>query len=80
VEYLRRGDTYYNEANTFKQDAYNLVNTRIGCKKEDFDIYFYINNIFDKEYYTYLLSFPPAVTTGSIGDPQTFGVQARIFF
>ena len=79
AEYLRRGETYYDEANKLKQGAYNLVNAKIAYEREHFDIYFYTNNIFDEEYYNYLMSLPP-YTAGMIGDPRTFAVQATVRF
>ena len=82
AEYHRLGDTYYDQANKFKQEAYNLANAKIGYEREHFDIYLYMNNIFDKEYYTYLMRdfLDPTKEIGSIGDPQIFGVQATFRF
>ena len=79
AEYLRYGKTYYDDANKFKQDAYNLVNAKIGYEREYFDIYFFMNNIFDEEYYEGIFEASPYIG-GSIGDPQTFGVQATVRF
>lgn len=79
AEYLRLGETYYAVANKLKQGAYNLVNAKIGYEREHFDIYFYMNNIFDEEYYNNFMSLPP-YTAGMIGDPRTFAVQATVRF
>jgi len=44
------GDMYLDSANEYKRDAYELVNAKIGYEKEDYNIYLYAKNIFDKEY------------------------------
>jgi len=44
------GDMYLDNENDYKRDAYELVNTKLGYETEQFDIYLYGNNIFDKEY------------------------------
>lgn len=46
------GKTYLDNANQYDRKAYNLVNTKVGYEAKKFDIYFYANNLFDKEYDT----------------------------
>ena len=76
------GDTYYDEANTHKQAAYTLVNGRIGYEWENFDICFFVNNLFDKTYWTYLFSdaMDPTREAGAVGIPRTLGIMATIRF
>ena len=76
------GDTYYDEANTHEQEAYCIANGKIGYEKEHFDIYFFVNNIFEKEYWTFLYSsmMGPTDEMGCIGDPRTLGVMATVRF
>ena len=76
------GDTYYDEKNTHKQDAYCTVNSKIGYEKEHFDIYLFVNNIFDKEYWTFLFSdaMDPTKEAGSISNPRTLGIMATVRF
>jgi len=71
------GEMYIDKANKYKQDAYELVNTKIGYEQGDFDIYLYGKNIFDKEYniegyysgfFTYL------------SDPREIGIQLNYRF
>ncbi len=50
VDFNGYGKTYFDKTNTNSQKAYSLVNTKIGYEFEDFDIYFYVNNLFDKNY------------------------------
>ena len=76
------GDTYYDEANTHEQEAYCIANGKIGYEKEHFDIYFFVNNIFDKEYWTFLYGamMAPTEEMGTIGAPRTLGVMATVRF
>jgi len=78
------GDTYHDEANTHKQEAYCIANGKIGYEKEHFDIYFFVNNIFEKEYWTFLYStmmgLGPTEEMGTIGAPRTFGIMATVRF
>jgi iron complex outermembrane receptor protein len=44
-------DVYFNNSNT-KSQSYGITNAKIGYEANDFDIYLYSNNIFDKGYKT----------------------------
>ncbi|WP_324171564.1 TonB-dependent receptor [Sulfurimonas sp.] len=44
------GKTYFDKANKYYQDAYELVNIKIGYEAEHYDIYLYADNLFDKEH------------------------------
>lgn len=46
------GDMYLNRSNSLKQDAYKLVNLKVGYEAKDYDIYLYGKNIFNKEHDT----------------------------
>ena len=45
------GDMYMDRENEYKRDAYELVNAKLGYEQEDYDIYLYAKNLFDKEYH-----------------------------
>jgi iron complex outermembrane receptor protein len=67
------GKMYFDKANDYSRDAYEIVNTKIGYEAEDFDIYLYAKNLVDKEY----------DSTGYYGgmytvysDPREVGLQA----
>ena len=47
------GKMYFDKANTYSKDAYEIVNAKVGYETEHFDIYLYGKNIFDKEYNSY---------------------------
>ena len=44
------GKMYFDKANDYSRDAYEIVNAKIGYEAEDFDIYLYGKNLFDKKY------------------------------
>jgi iron complex outermembrane receptor protein len=44
------GKMYFDKANEYSRDAYEIVNAKIGYEAEHFDIYLYAKNLFDKEY------------------------------
>jgi iron complex outermembrane receptor protein len=47
------GEMYFDKANEYKRDAYQIVNAKIGYETERFDIYLYGKNIFDEKYDSY---------------------------
>ena len=63
---------YTDYANTYKRDAYQVVNAKIGYETNRFDIYLYGKNIFDEEYDTvdeYYISYSEP---GAIGLQLTY--------
>ena len=44
------GKMYIDKANELEQDAFELVNAKIGYETDNYDVYLYGKNIFDKEY------------------------------
>ncbi|WP_321414445.1 TonB-dependent receptor [uncultured Desulfobacter sp.] len=52
VDLVGYGKMYFDKANNYSSDPYELVNAKIGYETDRFDIYFYGKNIFDKKYDT----------------------------
>ncbi|WP_320044330.1 TonB-dependent receptor [uncultured Desulfobacter sp.] len=50
VDLVGVGKTYIERTNTYKRDAYQLINAKIGYETENWDIYLYGKNIFDEDY------------------------------
>jgi iron complex outermembrane receptor protein len=73
IDLLGVGDSYYDLANTVKENAYELVNARIGYEQEHFEIYFWTKNLLDEEYVTRAFDMG-GTYMGRAGDPQTFGI------
>ncbi|WP_084813641.1 TonB-dependent receptor [Desulfogranum japonicum] len=47
------GEMYFDKANKYKRDPYQIVNAKIGYETEHFDLYLYGKNILDEEYDSY---------------------------
>ena len=44
------GKMYFDKANTYSRDPYELVNAKVGYEAEHYDIYLYAKNLFDRVY------------------------------
>jgi len=73
------GKSYFGEDNRYSQDDYMLANARLGYETGTFNINAYVNNIFDKTYYT-ILNRMGSVEKGVTGPPLTCGVQVTLRF
>lgn len=72
------GDTWFDEANTVKQQAYAVLNARIGYERDNFGIYLFGKNLTDQRYYSNALDFGADYGGGFFGtpgDPVTYGVS-----
>ena len=74
VELHGVGELYWDYANSEKQEAYELVNARVGAEFEHFDVYFWVKNLFDQEYETIAFEFPVLGWLGQPGNPRTIGM------
>ncbi|WP_324171825.1 TonB-dependent receptor [Sulfurimonas sp.] len=70
------GDMYLNRSNSLKQDAYELVNLKLGYESEDYDIYLYGKNIFNKKHDTEGLYDYYTV----VSEPREVGIQLSYRF
>jgi len=73
------GKSYFGEDNAYSQNAYMVVNAKIGYETDHFNIHFYVKNALDKTYYTFVNS-RGGVEKGLLGNPRTFGIQAVLRF
>jgi len=71
------GKIYSNPSNTQGIDAYELVNAKIGYEADDYDIYLYGKNIFDKEYHE---GGSTASWGALLSPPREIGVQLAYRF
>ena len=44
------GDFYWNDSNTLKQEAYELVNLRTGLETDNYSLTLWVKNLFDEDY------------------------------
>ncbi len=71
------GKTYYDEDNSDKnkRDPFELYNAKIGYETSQWDVYFYVKNLLDKEYFS-----SGSGDVGAVGAPRTLGLVASIRF
>jgi len=50
VDWVGYGEIYFDKENNYSRDPYQLVNAKIGYEAEQFDVYLYAKNLFDKTY------------------------------
>lgn len=73
------GRYFLDDQNTSRQDAFTLVDARIGYKTESLDVSFFAKNIFDQRYIINLYDFAgTGGGFGNVGDPATYGVRAKL--
>ena len=74
------GKTFFNENNTLEQNAYAIVNARLGYEFNNTGIYLFANNIFDTEYFAQAFEFEPFGSLVTPGAPAMVGLQVRSRF
>lgn len=79
VDVMGIGKFYGDPANTVKEDAYNLVNLRLGYEAEVFDIILWGKNVFDKGYETIKYDWDGSELVQD-GEPASFGVTVNYRF
>ncbi|MBE9009219.1 TonB-dependent receptor [Pseudanabaenaceae cyanobacterium LEGE 13415] len=79
VDWQGIGTYFFNDSNTLKQAPFSLINARIGYEWKNTGIYFFVNNLFDKQYITTAFTGFFA-DLASYGDRRTFGIQVRSTF
>lgn len=82
VDALNQGKQYfYDDANKdfAKQDAYTLVDAKVGYRLDDWDFYAYGTNLLDEEYATMFMA-SSLVGIVSYGEPRAFGVGMTYYF
>ena len=79
VENTWYGKSYFDEGNNYSQSDYSVANAKVGYEIGSVNINAYINNIFDKTYYT-IFNQGSGVEKAVTGAPLTYGLQATIRF
>lgn len=66
------GSRYFDDANTVKDDPYELVNLRLGIEGDHFECEVWVKNLFDKEYVAFENTRAGVAEDGA---PRMFGVN-----
>ena len=75
-EWMQLGEQYFDLGNSISQDAYSLLNAKIGISSRIGEIMFWGRNMGDKRYIAYAYDFGAI----HIGNPRTYGVTLRANF
>jgi iron complex outermembrane receptor protein len=83
AEAVRRGSFRYDDANVEGQEAYTLVNARVGVEIRKVSVEGWIRNAFDTRYIPTAFEYPGLAPSGFIaemGAPRTYGISIGIRF
>ncbi|WP_074407930.1 TonB-dependent receptor [Aquimarina megaterium] len=72
VDYNYQSEFFFSVDNDILQDAYGLLNGRIGITSKNLDLFFWSKNITDEAYYSYGYGVG-GFNAASFGLPQTYG-------
>jgi iron complex outermembrane receptor protein len=76
LEWKNLGEQYFDLKNTIKQEAYNLLNTRLSVKRKNIEVALWASNIMDETYISYAYNFGAV----HLGNPRTYGLTLRSNF
>lgn len=79
ADFLGIGSFYCDAKNKVKEDAYELVNLRMGYEREHFDIIFWCKNVFDEGYETMKYDWAGDELVQD-GEPRMFGATLTYRF
>ncbi|KHG34002.1 TonB-dependent siderophore receptor [Sulfurospirillum sp. MES] len=71
LDIRNQGTTYFNAANTFKEGSYTVGDIKLGRRFSNWDIYTYMKNMTDEEYFT-------TVQDQGVGQIVTFGASRTV--
>lgn len=79
VDWQYIGEHYFDAANRFEQDAYSLVNLKVGVEADGWEAYVWSKNLFDEDYrkIAFDQGFGPMATAG---EPRSVGVTMNLLF
>ena len=75
-EWMHLGKQYFDLGNSISQEAYSLLNTRIGISSKHGELMFWGRNLDDKKYIAYAYDFGAV----HLGNPKTYGVTLMANF
>ena len=73
------GKTYFDAQNKLAQKSYFTADAKVGYLKDGFDVYFYVKNLTDREYFSHIRDRASNVLV-TYGKGRTLGVGVRYSF
>ncbi len=80
ADYNVTGDVYFDNANTYKQSAYGLLNLFAGYENNDYGVTVWVKNVTSEKYVTRAFIMDDGKWYGRAGDPINFGVSVNVKF
>ncbi|MGD1908228.1 MAG: TonB-dependent receptor [Leptolyngbyaceae cyanobacterium] len=77
VELSGFGTYFFDQTNDAGQSPFALVNARLGYEFDQFGVYLYANNLFDRDYFATALNTGTGTYAGYPGDGRVVGLQVR---
>lgn len=75
-EWQSFGEQFFNLENTISQDAFSLLNAKVGVTNDAWELNFWARNILDETYVDYAYNFGAS----HLGNPSTFGGEILFRF
>ncbi len=75
-EWQAFGEQFFNLENTISQDAFSLLNAKVGVTQGDWEVNFWARNILDENFIDYAYNFGAS----HLGDPATYGAEVIVRF
>ena len=79
ADYRYQSEIFWDISNVGKQEAYGLLNGRMGVTSKNYDIFLWGKNITDQKYFTYGFGYNN-LTGASFGLPLTYGITLTAKF
>ena len=76
AEWFIFGDQYFDLANSIRQSAYQVINTRLGVSGKHVELMWWMRNLRNEHYIAYAYDFGAA----HLGDPRNYGVTLSVRF
>lgn len=76
AEWQHAGSQYFDLKNLQQQEAYSLLNARVGLSNKTYELFFWAKNLDNRTYVDYAYDFGAA----HLGSPRTFGLSLGMHF
>lgn len=73
LDYIYQSEIFWDPGNVNTQEAYGLLNARLGVTSKNIDVFFWSKNLTDKEYFVYGFG-TNGFNAATYGLPRTYGV------
>lgn len=73
IDYVYQSEIFWDVPNDFTQDAYGLLNARVGITSKNIDLFVWGKNLADEEYFSYGYGVG-GINLATFGLPRTYGV------